>query len=129
MATMRVTRASPMPAVLIVAAVLFLLLLSKLPRVPVGMPTSTAVDLPELSAHALEHSDAKVAWNWVRQKGRFCKWRCDDGRDRFVCPMPENRWALVVMEAQRLVTAFTTNQGYANTAIENCRNPWKYSHP
>jgi hypothetical protein len=40
-----------------------------------------------------------------------------------------SRWAMVVLEGNRLVTAFTTNRAYALDVIDGCTNPWRFSHP
>jgi len=133
MTTLQSPRSSidPLPVLMMAAVLVGLMMLSSLPRVPAGMPTSTAVDLPALGAHALLHSDAKMAWDWVRQKGVFCKWDCRDGRDRYVCPMRGGRFAVVVADAVRVVTAFTTNQSYAKDVTDDprCSNPWRLKHP
>ena len=107
-----------------------LVLLSSLPRIPFGMPTSQEVPtLPTLSPHALRHESAKLAWETVRTKGLFCKWSCNDGRDRYVCPIRgTNLWAIVVTELGHLRTAFTADQAYAVSVTEGCRNPWKLQH-
>jgi hypothetical protein len=102
------------------------------PRILRAQANPDAVDLPPLSAHALEHGeDAQAAWNWVRRHGRTCRWDCPDGRTRYVCGMPKNIWAIVVVEGGDLVTAFTGDQDYAKGATEGCRNGYWYgaAHP
>lgn len=104
----------------------------RLPRIPVGMPRTRELpyELPPLTDHALEHQDAQQAWNWVQHNGRFCRWQCPDGRTRFACNMRgSDRWAMVVLEGDALITAFITNQGYAVESIAGCTNPWRLSHP
>lgn len=97
-------------------------------RAPVAEPP--VVELPELTEHALAHADAREAYGWVEQHGQYCKFDCPDGRTRFVCGMSNNRWAVVVVGvAGRLVTAFTADQAYARGIIDECRNPWRMSHP
>ena len=97
----------------------------------VGPQPSKALDtsLPALTAHALRHADAKEAWDHVQRHGRFCKWSCPDGRTRYVCRMPGNRWAIVVLAARELVTAFTGDHDYARDVIDGCSNPWRMAHP
>lgn len=119
-------------AVLVVGLLLMgLVALGAVTRLPQGMPRSSAVDvpLPTLSAHALRHEDAALAWEWVQGHGQFCRWECPDGRTRWACGMPGDRWAIVVVESERLITAFTTNHDYALSVIEGCYNPWRYAHP
>lgn len=104
----------------------------RLPSLPVGMPKTRELPykLPPLTDHALEHEDARQAWTGVQHNGRFCRWQCPDGRTRFACSMRgTSRWAMVVLEGDRLVTAFTTNHTYAVESISGCRNPWRFSHP
>jgi hypothetical protein len=97
---------------------------------PIGIPNEREVDLPQLSAHALLHIDSRLAWNWVRNNGKYCKYDCDDGRTRYVCGMPENRWAIVVLDAFGIVTSFTADQAYAKDVIDNgCHNPYRIAHP
>lgn len=113
------------------ATLLFLglVLLGLWMAIPQGMPTDRSVSLPDLTPHALEHEDAREAWTWVRWHGLFCKWSCPDGRTRFVCGMRNGRWAIVIKEGQRLVTAYTADQSYAIGLIDGCSNPWQFSHP
>jgi hypothetical protein len=86
--------------------------------------------LPELTEHALEHADARAAWEWVGNHGAYCRYDCPDGRTRFVCGMPDGRWAVVVLGVtQKLITAFTSDQDYARDIIDGCRNPWRFVHP
>ena len=88
------------------------------------------VMLPELTEHALEHADARAAWEWVGNNGAYCRYDCPDGRTRYVCGMPNGRWAVVVLGAtQKLITAFTADQDYARGIIDGCRNPWRFVHP
>jgi len=130
MTTMRVTSPVPVLIWLVLLAVLAALAVGRM--LPTGMPATPQLvqPLPELTAHALEHEDSRVARDWVQRHGRFCRWECPDGRTRFACPMAEaGRFAVVVLGRSGLITAFTTNQDYALGAIEGCRNPWRYAHP
>ena len=58
---------------------------------------------------------------------RFCRWDCNDGRQRYVCRGAENMFAIVVMEGARVVTAFMSTQMYATgiTTDPGCKNPWR----
>lgn len=126
------TRRSPAILLIPLLAVLAILMLVLVQRLPVGMPTSDAPtkDLPALTPHALKHADAQTAWDWVQHHGRFCQYDCPDGRTRFVCPMDDGRWAVVVLgRFWRLVTAFTCDQDYAKGIADECYNPWRYAHP
>lgn len=88
------------------------------------------VFLPELTEHALVHADSKVAHEWVGHHGAYCRYDCPDARTRYVCGMPDGRWAVVVLSAtEKLITAFTTDQDYARGIIDGCSNPWRYVHP
>ena len=130
MATMQATYSrGPRLGLMLVLIVLVVLVLAVVPQVPWGMPKSADVQLPELSPHALRHEDAQAAWRWVEGHGRFCRYDCNDGRTRYVCAMPQNRWAIVVLEAGQLITAFTGDQDYAKGAMSGCRNPWHFAHP
>ena len=128
------TLLNPLPFLLLllgVSAVLGLLLLaSATPTVtlPQG-PPAVVEELPPLTAHALRHEDAQEAFDWVSKHGRYCRYQCPDGRTRYVCGMSDHRWAVVVVEAARLVTAFTTDQDYAKGIVDTCHNPWRMAHP
>jgi hypothetical protein len=117
---------------LLVLIVTVIVLGSLLRRVPgsAAMPEAPPVELPPLTAHALEHPDSRLAWDHVRRNGAYCRYDCPDGRTRYVCGMPDHSWAVVVLSAaDRLITAFTTDQEYARGIIDGCQNPWRFVHP
>ena len=89
------------------------------------------VALPALTEHALRHADARDAWDWVARNGDYCKYNCPDGRTRWVCGMAGRgqRWAIVVIQAERLITAFVADQDYARTVIDGCYAEWRFLHP
>jgi len=112
-------------ALLVIGAQLDALQLPAMPQ-----PQALHEPLPALTEHALRHDDAAIAWNWVNQRGRFCRHECPDGRDRFICPMPDHRWAIVVLDqVGGLVTSFTSDQDYARGWTDFCHNPWRMAHP
>jgi hypothetical protein len=91
--------------------------------------------LPHLSPHAVQQHQAAAsqAWEYINamEHNEYCKWSCSDGRDRYVCPMPGGQWAIAVVEAGELITAFVADQNYAKSIIDEpgCSNPFHYSHP
>jgi len=114
--------------VVLAAVVLFGSLIGHVPGRAV-MPAEQ-VFLPELTEHAALHADAQASLDWVHNHGAYCRYDCPDARTRFVCGMPNGRWAVVVLSAtEKLITAFTTDQEYARGIIDGCNNPWRYVHP
>lgn len=86
----------------------------------------------QISAHAVaKHgTDAQVAVSWLHQAGQTHKWQCPDGREHWADQMNDGKtWALMVVLQDRVITAFlTTSQGYVQSFLEGCKNPWHYAH-
>jgi hypothetical protein len=86
-------------------------------------------DLPsDVSEHAIERhgQDAMDAYYFVQSvqpDQQRCKWSCSDGRTRYVClNFQTGIWAVVVQEADRIVTAFWTRDSkYANRVTQGCQ--------
>ena len=104
---------------------------SRVPR-PKPMPT---LEIPALSEHALQHADSVAAYDWVRVNGQYCRYKCPDGRARFVCQLSGGtsggRYAVVVLDEKggSVITAFTSIRDYALGIIDGCENPWRFLHP
>jgi len=82
--------------------------------------------------HAEERhgADANIAREIVQQRGRFCKFNCTDGFERYVCKGPGGSWAVVVMQGLKEITAFMTTDGkYTSGIIDSCKPEWNVAHP
>jgi hypothetical protein len=95
--------------------------------------------LPPLNDHAVDKHGEDAVKAWAQINGldniRKCRYRCKDGRDRYVCPMPGEfyRWAIAVVEGEDLITSFIADPDYARHVIDSsgCNNPFHYrnAHP
>ena len=93
--------------------------------------------MPALNDHAQnKHGQAAVdAWQYISDMpGRNrCRWRCGDGRDRYVCNIKgTDDWAIAVVEKGNLITAFVATHDYAKHVIDEAgcnANPLHFSHP
>lgn len=121
--------------IVIVGAVLFGFL--SMMGTSLGTITTNSAPLPALNDHAVnKHGAAAVtAWEHINRsaKSDFCKWKCPDGRTRYLCWIRSlNEWAFAAInEDGSLATSFLTTQRYARKIIDEagCKNPWHYSHP
>jgi len=87
-----------------------------------------SMTLPPLSEHAFSKhdSDALTAYKIVEQHGNdYNCFECKDGRTRYVCPAPNNLYAVVVMVPEKVITAFLCRQEYAKTITEMGSNPFR----
>jgi hypothetical protein len=103
----------------------------------VGAGSAQPQSLPALNDHAVNKHGQKAvdAWTHINSipNKNFCKWRCPDGRIRYMCHIPRtNEWAVAVTTSDGgLITSFLATQRYARKFIEEagCNNPFRLSHP
>jgi hypothetical protein len=103
------------------------------------MGTGVDANFPALNDHAVnKHGAAALtAWEHISRsaKSNFCKWKCPDGRTRYLCWIRGvDEWAFAaVNEDGSLATSFLTTQKYARKIIKDagCTNPFHYgnAHP
>ena len=102
--------------------------------------TLLLVSLPPLNGHATgKHGNEAVeVWNWVKRNGDFCEYKCEDGRIRYVCEMPDGFFAIVVLavittwagakciKKRILVTAFKGDPHTAESIKKSGKNTYSY---
>jgi hypothetical protein len=86
----------------------------------------------QLGQHAAQkhQADAFMARQVIgHYGGPGNRWDCPDGRVRIVVRTAA-RWAVMVLEGDVEVTSFMTDShDYVSNMIEDCDNPFRYSHP
>ena len=92
--------------------------------------------LPEVSDHATKKHGAEAinAYDYVNNmpgyRRRFCRHNCPDGRTRYVCNIKgTSDFAIVVVEAERVITSFVSSQDYAVHVLEDQCGGSRFAHP
>lgn len=100
-------------------------------NVPEGADTTVA--LPAINQHARDRhgEEAQMAADIVAQRGKFHRWQCRDGRDRYMVPAGMGRWAFVVVQGYNFITSFMTTDAEYIAGEQNsdrCRgtNPFAF---
>jgi len=96
-------------------------------------PAVSELNNIRINQHAFDRhgEDAVRAIDWVVANAKSGhRYDCPDGRHKWFVPISHNEWAVVVIEAGELLTAFTTNdQGYVLNCKKNGNAFWNMAHP